>query len=125
MIAAISDRESRGGFRRSLGGIACFVLLSLACAAMWAADSTVDQRASEFRHKDKPYPTVAYKSKEEWLARADHIRKQILVATGLWPLPERTPLNADRAAESRVAFEPVKIVQPAGEAFLTTRLPCA
>ncbi len=32
-------------------------------------------------------------SKEEWEARRKAVRDQILVATGLWPLPEKTPLN--------------------------------
>ena len=30
-----------------------------------------------------------------WKARAAEIRKRILVSAGLWPLPERTPLNAE------------------------------
>jgi len=36
-------------------------------------------------------------TKEEWQARAKYLREQILVAAGLWPLPdssERCPLNA-------------------------------
>jgi dienelactone hydrolase len=31
--------------------------------------------------------------KPEWEARRARVREQILVATGLWPLPEKTPLN--------------------------------
>src|SRR4029079_15797564 len=34
------------------------------------------------------------KSKEAWEARRAQLREQLLVATGLWPLPEKTPLNA-------------------------------
>jgi dienelactone hydrolase len=33
-------------------------------------------------------------TKGEWEARRKAVREQILVATGLWPLPEKTPLNA-------------------------------
>jgi dienelactone hydrolase len=32
-------------------------------------------------------------TKEGWQARRQAVREQILVATGLWPLPEKTPLN--------------------------------
>ena len=55
---------------------------------------TSDRRAAEMRHLDLTYEFTPYKSKEEWKARADYLRGQILFASGLWPLPERTPLNA-------------------------------
>ncbi len=54
----------------------------------------VDRRAVEIRHLDMPYAFQPYKTKEEWLARAKHLRQQILVSAGLWPMPEKTPLNA-------------------------------
>ena len=40
------------------------------------------------------FPFVVPKSKEVWEARRKQLREQMLVATGLWPLPEKTPLNA-------------------------------
>ncbi|HEY1192272.1 MAG TPA: hypothetical protein VGE74_31900, partial [Gemmata sp.] len=40
------------------------------------------------------FPFVVPKSKEAWEARRKQLREQLLVATGLWPLPERAPLNA-------------------------------
>ncbi|MFN7930101.1 MAG: acetylxylan esterase [Blastocatellia bacterium] len=55
---------------------------------------TADRRAAEVRHLDLKYEFTPYKSKEEWQARAAYLRGQILFAAGLWPLPERTPLNA-------------------------------
>lgn len=36
-----------------------------------------------------------YADKQQWLARAAYLREQVLIAAGLWPLPERCPLNAD------------------------------
>lgn len=36
---------------------------------------------------------ASYSTREEWLKRADRIRRQILSGAGLNPLPERTPLN--------------------------------
>jgi dienelactone hydrolase len=79
-----------------------------ASAAAWAGEAAsvaakdsgrgfvADKRATEFRHKDLAFPIVSYSSKEVWTARADYVRKQVLVANGLWPLPEKTPLNAKR-----------------------------
>lgn len=40
------------------------------------------------------FPFVVPKTKELWEARRKQLREQLLVATGLWPLPEKTPLNA-------------------------------
>ena len=32
--------------------------------------------------------------KPEWDARAEYVRRQILVSQGLWPMPTKTPANA-------------------------------
>ncbi|MCX6929015.1 MAG: acetylxylan esterase [Verrucomicrobia bacterium] len=40
----------------------------------------------------REFPTIL--SQLEWQARAKEIREHILVSCGLWPLPERTPLQA-------------------------------
>jgi dienelactone hydrolase len=40
------------------------------------------------------FPFVVPKTKEAWEARRKQLREQLLVANGLWPLPERAPLNA-------------------------------
>jgi dienelactone hydrolase len=39
------------------------------------------------------FPFAVPKTKEEWQARAEKVRRQILVSQGLWPLPTKTPLN--------------------------------
>lgn len=39
-----------------------------------------------------PFHPVA--DAEEWKGRHDEIQKRILLASGLWPMPEKTPLNA-------------------------------
>jgi hypothetical protein len=39
----------------------------------------------------REFPRIA--SREEWQARAKEIREQILVSCGLWPMPEKTPLQ--------------------------------
>jgi dienelactone hydrolase len=40
------------------------------------------------------FPFVVPKTKEAWESRRKQLREQMLVASGLWPMPEKTPLNA-------------------------------
>src|SRR5262249_32625694 len=37
---------------------------------------------------------MAPTDKAKWQERAEYVRQQVLIAAGLWPLPEKTPLNA-------------------------------
>ncbi len=46
------------------------------------------------RGRDMDYTMLEYKSLQEWEKRAAQLRKHILIATGLWPIPEKTPLHA-------------------------------
>ncbi|MBI4550717.1 MAG: acetyl xylan esterase, partial [Candidatus Latescibacteria bacterium] len=54
----------------------------------------VDRRITEIRHLDLPYEFIPPRTKTAWLARARALREHILVSLGLWPMPEKTPLNA-------------------------------
>lgn len=54
----------------------------------------VDRRAVEVRTLDTPYTFTPYADKEAWLARARFLREQVLVSAGLWPMPEKGPLDA-------------------------------
>ena len=53
-----------------------------------------DARLGRNKTLDDYFPFVPPKTKEEWAARRERVREQVLVATGLWPMPEKTPLNA-------------------------------
>src|SRR4051812_43916749 len=53
-----------------------------------------DYRLGEMRTLDNYFPFTPVASKEAWAKRAEKIRRQVLVAEGLWPMPEKTPLNA-------------------------------
>jgi dienelactone hydrolase len=53
----------------------------------------VDRRATEVRTLDTPFTFPACADKEHWLARARFLREQVLVSAGLWPLPEKQPLE--------------------------------
>src|SRR5437867_5522118 len=52
-----------------------------------------DLRATALRdlNTKRAFPQISAKS--EWAARAKEIREQILVSCGLWPIPEKTPLQ--------------------------------
>src|SRR5258706_11847516 len=52
-----------------------------------------DQRADAVRDLSTPRVFPQITSRSGWEARAKDIRENALVSCGLWPLPERTPLN--------------------------------
>ncbi len=49
--------------------------------------------AQPFRHLRQEHTPHPPPTLEAWLGRASALRTRIRVSTGLWPLPERTPLN--------------------------------
>jgi dienelactone hydrolase/pimeloyl-ACP methyl ester carboxylesterase len=52
-----------------------------------------DARLLGLRTLDSNFPFLVPKSKEGWEARKKTVRERLLVANGLWPMPEKTPLN--------------------------------
>ncbi len=53
-----------------------------------------DARLQPLRTLNDYFPFKKVESREAWADRAAALRRQVLVATGLWPLPNKTPLNA-------------------------------
>ena len=53
-----------------------------------------DKRLGPLNDLNGYFPFVPCKSEEEWDVRAERIRRQLLVATGLWPMPAPTPPHA-------------------------------
>ena len=53
-----------------------------------------DSRLGELRHLNNYFPFDVPEDVDAWKKRQAQLRKRLLVANGLWPLPERTPLNA-------------------------------
>ena len=53
-----------------------------------------DQRNVVFRHTDATYKMPEYRSLRRWKERVAILREEILFSSGLLPLPEKTPLNA-------------------------------
>jgi dienelactone hydrolase len=52
-----------------------------------------DARLEPLKDQNGYFPFAPPKSKEAWAKRAEQVRRQILLAAGLWPMPEKTPLN--------------------------------
>jgi dienelactone hydrolase len=53
-----------------------------------------DRRLGPLKDLDGYFPFTPSKTKEAWEKRAEEVRRRILVATGLWPMPTKTPSSA-------------------------------
>src|SRR3954464_7467749 len=53
-----------------------------------------DARLAEPKDLNGYFPFTVAKNKEQWEKRAKEVRRRIAVAEGIWPEPEKTPLNA-------------------------------
>jgi len=56
-------------------------------------DRIPDRRLTDLRHENRPYVFPHYATRAQWLARAEELRRQILVSAGLCPMPERPGLK--------------------------------
>jgi dienelactone hydrolase len=54
-----------------------------------------DARVGEEFTLNTPRTFSQFASREEWMTKAAFVRDHILVSCGLWPLPEKTPLNPE------------------------------
>ena len=62
--------------------------------ALPAGQAPQDLRLGKLRTLDDYFPFTAVASPQAWERRADELRRQVKVATGLWPEPTKTPLEA-------------------------------
>ena len=81
-------------FTRILALLATCAGFTFAAPAPTPTLPAKDLRAGPPKTLDTPrtFPDIA--SRSDWEQRAQDIREQVLVSTGLWPLPEKAPLNA-------------------------------
>jgi dienelactone hydrolase len=70
------------------------LLLALAAIPLPGQVPDRDARQFEVPHTDTPFVMPEYRSRSEWEARRAHLRKQILSAAGLLPLPARTAMRS-------------------------------
>src|ERR1051325_11599949 len=78
-------------------------LLALFCAVSCFGDTLKaikpgqipnDVRLQPVKDLDGYFPYTPASTKEIWEKRAKFVREQLQVALGLWPMPDKTPLNA-------------------------------
>src|SRR5262245_25891083 len=80
------------------------LLVFCSVASVWAQDAPRDRRLarqSDYNGRyglDDPKKALTFAwtppaSKSEWDTRREQVRRQLLVANGLWPMPEKTPLK--------------------------------
>ncbi len=89
---------------RNLASLLSAVLLSLCSVTFLVAaepqrvlpDGRLpdDSRLGALKDFDGYFPFTPPASKAAWEQRAERVRRQILVATGVWPMPTKTPSNA-------------------------------
>ena len=71
-----------------------FAILSFLFIAAAVGLAGQDARNTDIPDTNTHFRMPSYPTLEAWKARAAYLRKQILSAAGLLPLPQRTPLNA-------------------------------
>ncbi|MBL8817568.1 MAG: acetylxylan esterase [Planctomyces sp.] len=73
---------------------------SMAGASAWAnavsrgVDRPNDARLGDLKDLNGYFPFQPSETPEAWEKRREYVRRQILVASGLWPMPPRPPVNA-------------------------------
>lgn len=72
-----------------------WMLMVVACVVAAASSADAAAPAPGVHDKDHPAPFVAdqYRDRAAWEHRRDFLKRQLRVALGLFPMPEKTPLN--------------------------------
>jgi dienelactone hydrolase len=87
------------------------IVMSLLAASAWGQQVPgTDLRNTQIDGLETHYKMPEYKTRAEWEQRKAHLRKQILFASGLDPMPTRTPLHAqvfDRVESQNCTIEKV------------------
>ncbi len=98
---AVSRRVRSRFLRSCLAIIAGAVLLFVSSPASAQVPRVLpegelpkDVRLEPLKDLDGYFPFAVPETREAWEARSAQVRRQLLVALGLWPMPTRTPLNA-------------------------------
>ena len=68
---------------------------ALLSAVLSAQIPATDARNTTIPHTDFHFTMPKYATLPEWEAHKAHLQRQILVAAGLYPLPEKTPLHPE------------------------------
>lgn len=77
------------------------IMATLVASSVWAQPriTPVDQfppdaRLAPLKDLNGYFPMQTVNDEKEWAKRRNYLQRKILVSLGLWPLPDKTPLNA-------------------------------
>ena len=77
------------------------ILATLMASAVWAqpritpaGQLPADARLAPLKDLNGYFPMQTVDNEKEWAKRRSYVQRKILVSLGLWPLPDKTPLNA-------------------------------
>ena len=65
----------------------------MAQASDWTTVFIPKDGRTEIRHLDMVYTFPSYTTRASWESRSEYLRKRTLTSTGLWPMPDKCPLN--------------------------------
>ncbi len=71
-----------------------FLVLAAGMVAAPRSIRATDERPSQIVDVNTPRSFPKVESRSEWESRSAEIRRQVLVSCGLWPMPQKTPLDA-------------------------------
>src|SRR5438128_250699 len=77
---------------RFLSGVVC-ILLFCANAKPQSGETPSDSRLGKPKDLNGYFPWTPPTDMQSWAIRRQQVREQVLVANGLWPMPEKTPLK--------------------------------
>lgn len=77
----------------ALGLFSAAAVRAEAPRALTPGERPDDRRLGKLQDLNGYFPFHPPASTAAWAERAERVRRQVLVATGLWPMPEKTPLN--------------------------------
>ncbi len=89
--------------RTSTAIVLCAVMLAGLNARLFSAElprvfpegvKPADGRIGHLKTLNDDFPFIVPKSRQEWKERAELLRRRLLVSSGLWPMPTRTPLRS-------------------------------
>lgn len=69
------------------------VVLLASVGAAWGQNLPPDRRHAAPKNYNSYFPWTPPTSKEAWAKRKQEVREQVLVANGLWPMPEKISLQ--------------------------------
>ncbi len=76
-----------------------FIMVGIGSWQMISPSQAQDKNVPKDSRLGKPltyngyFPWTPPKNLQEWEKRREFVKTQVLVANGLWPLPQKTPLN--------------------------------